>query len=176
MNSRRRRMLVAATTALALVLGPRLAVAQDQGPRELPTSTFGNWSLSATSDRGLQIANRLRPAAVRLRLTHGSNGWFWLETQQAQYIMWSAGNFSHQSFTFDDEKPDASAPALPSGSYIFGTWSIRVVGDELHLDHPDNPHRIILTRSADGFIRISGVNLRGDMTIRPDEQIQVNGD
>jgi len=151
------------------------AFGQDQGARELSTSTFGNWSLSATSDRGLQIANSLRPNGVRLRFTHGSNGWFWLETQGGQYIMWSAGNFSTQSFNFDDEKPDANAPALSSGLYTFGSWAVRVVGDELYIDHPDNPHRVVLTRTADGFLHIRGIRLRGDLMVRPEDQIQVGG-
>lgn len=160
---------------VVLAAAPIDAAAQAPAARDLGTSSFGNWSLSATSDRGLQIANRLRPGAVRLRLTHASNGWFWLETLRDQYIMWSGGNFDHQSFEFDDAKPDPGAPALAPGTYTFGTWTIRVTADELTIEHPDNPHRIVLPRDADGWVGVRGLRSRGDLTVRPEDELAQDG-
>lgn len=155
----------------ALALMPRGAEAQNQGPETLPTSTFGNWALSATEDRGLQIVNHRRPEAVRLRFTHGSNGWFWVETTRDQYIMWSVGNFSLQNFQFDDGKPDANAPVLSHGTYVFGTWTVRVTANELLIDHPDNPHTVVLPLSSTGAIEIRGIRNQGNRVISPDDTL-----
>jgi hypothetical protein len=157
--------------AAVLTVAPLRASAQDVAPRDLRTGTFGNWSLSATSDRGLQINNRLAPSAVRLRFTHDSNGWFWIETLRGRAVLWTAGHFSGQSFEFDDRKPDPGAPPLAPGVYTFGTWTVRVTGDELSIEHPENPHRIVLTRTADGWIVVQGLRSRGDVTVRPGDDV-----
>lgn len=159
--------------ALLASSGP--ARAQSQGQNPLVTGTFGNWSISATEDLGLQIANRHSPEAVRLKFTHGSNGWFWLQTTVGQYVMWSAGNFSQQNFSFDEAKPDPNAPALRPGVYTFGSWMIRVTADELFIDHPDNPHQVVLPSQSRGAIDIRGIQMQGDRTVNPGDALAVDG-
>ncbi len=106
-----------------------------------------------------------------MKLTHGSNGWFWLQTARDRYVMWSAGDFTRQQFSFDDEKPDASAPAIAAGVYSYGQWTIRVTAAELSIEHRANPHRVVLVASSDGFVRLQGLRNRGDLTVRPNDQL-----
>lgn len=154
----------------ALATAPRLAEAQAGAAPPLTTSTFGNWSLSAATDAGLQIANKLRPGAVRLQLAHTSNGWFLLETTAGQFIMWTAGTFSGDTFTFDEGKPDAGAPPLAAGSsYAFGPWRISVTATELHIDHDANPHTIVLPRDSDGWIEVRGASTAPLIRVNPDD-------
>mgnify|MGYP001819295922 CR=1 FL=1 len=147
------------------------ALAQGSATPPLPTGTFGNWSLSATQDAGLQISNQRRPEAVRLKLTATSNGWFLLETTAGQFISWTAGTFSNDTFTFDAAKPDAGAPALQTGTYSFGTWTITVAADELRIDHDANPHTVVLPRGSVGGIEIRGLRSRGDIRVAPDDNL-----
>jgi len=170
-----RALWVLAGAAIMLLAHPGSAWGQ-QGQQaaqaqQLRTGTFGNWMLSVTEDRGLQIANSRNPEAVRVKLTHGSNGWFWIQTAVNRYVMWSAGDFTRQQFSFDDEKPDASAPAIAAGVYSYGQWTIRVSAGELSIEHSANPHRVVLVASSDGYVRIQGLRNRADLTIRPNDEL-----
>ncbi len=164
-----RHALAALLAAVPLVAAPGPARAQAGSPPPLVTGTFGNWSLSAATDVGLQIANERRPGAVRLQLAHTSNGWFLLETTAGQFIMWTAGTFSRDGFSFDEDKPDAGAPPLAAGSYSFGPWRVGVTATELHIDHDANPHTIVLARDSDGWIEVRGATTAPVIRIGPDD-------